>query len=168
MWINVKTEEDLEEKLTYILSVLEPEVVPIVAGPAWPFLLSFSHITTVIVTYQQFIAPASQITEFRSWPSKIFPCHPLLHLIIFHLFELPPKSSTYLCSEGLGLVMLDAHGSENWSDTTAVFVTKQKKLELIGWRSTSKDTGAGAWTQRRKTNDGKEDCDWKDRKSIRT
>jgi len=34
MWIGVKTEEDLEEKLTYILSVLEPEVVPIVAGPA--------------------------------------------------------------------------------------------------------------------------------------
>jgi len=34
MWINVKTEEDLEENLTYILSVLESEVVPIVAGPA--------------------------------------------------------------------------------------------------------------------------------------
>ncbi len=34
MWINAKTEEDLEEKLAYILSVLEPEAVPIVAGPA--------------------------------------------------------------------------------------------------------------------------------------
>lgn len=45
---------------------------------------------------------------------------------------------------------------------------KAEEVGINRLRSTSKDTGAGAWTQRRKTNDGKEDCDWKDTNSIRT